>query len=165
MVPFRARAVSRNQFCTFFCCSTSSSFFCLTFPSRARGHEWRARTVWITFLSVTNIKLFSNHSVPRARGLTEPVLYVFLWTKNDLPTTNFYLYCISLYGALWNDQLSPCKAKLIWGNITKFYLYKQSVHKKFLFVLHFFLWSTLKWPTESMQSKAHMEKHNKILFV
>ena len=60
----------------------------------------RARTVWITFLSVTFTKLFSDDSVPRARALTEPVLHVFCEQKNDLPTTNFYLYCISLYGAL-----------------------------------------------------------------
>ena len=39
---------------------------------RARG-----RTVLITFLSTTNIKLFSDDSDPRARGLTEPVLHVF----------------------------------------------------------------------------------------
>ena len=134
-------------------------------------------------------------------------------------TRNFYLYCISLYGALLNDQQHmqnwapiqnlhekiwtscstsvflffltfPTRARGVgrcwshfWVQLTLNYSmtiptraradsrnpfcmffgntkndFFKIAHDKFLFVLYFFIWSTLKWTTESMQSKAHIEK-------
>ena len=81
MVPFRARAVSRNQFCMFLLFNIQFIFFYFDI-SEPRA---RARTVSITFLSVTFTKLFSDDSVPRARALTEPVLHVFVNKKMIYP--------------------------------------------------------------------------------
>ena len=138
--------------------STSIFFFFLIFPTRARGvgrcwsHFWVQLTLNYSMMIPTRARADSRN----------PFCMFFGNTKND-----FFQNCprqisiciVFLYmeHSEMNNRVHA-KQSSHWETTTKFYLYKQSVHKKFLFVLYFLIWSILKWPTESMQSKAHIEK-------